>query len=94
MHLVLKKYNNWQNQINNHKKDLFLSTIFLFFSLICYLVSSRYVDRIDTVSVPDLILDILPVIDLSFIFIWGYFLVVVIFIGYPLIFKPKKYIML
>lgn len=59
-------------------------------ALILTLMSGDYVDETGAVSVPDLILDHIPTINLSFIFVYGIILVIVVFLAYPLIHKPKK----
>ncbi len=65
--------------------------LFLAISFVALTVSSRYVDEVNAVSVPDLILDAIPTIDLSFLFVWGILLVLAVYLIYPLLFNPKKF---
>lgn len=48
-----------------------------------------YTDQIAVVSVPDLILDNIPTVDLSFIFTFGIYLTALIVVFYPLFVKPE-----
>ena len=79
--MTIRKYHSWKKEIIKHKKDLFLSSVFLFFSLVVFTLSNQYVDEINAVPVPDLILDNIPTIDLSYVYIWGIIVVVTIFIA-------------
>lgn len=75
----------------HHKKQILLALLFLAISLISMVYSSNYVDSLNTISVPDLILDSIPAVDLSFLFVWGIIIVVAVYILYPLFYKPKKF---
>ncbi len=81
----------WKKDILAHKKQILLSLLFLAIAIIALAVSSHYVDEIHTVAVPDLILDAIPVIDLSLLFTAGIIVVIVVYLAYPLIYKPKKF---
>lgn len=80
----------WKFEIRNNKKAIIFSLIFLAIALILNNFAGEYVDEKAKVSaVSDLILDHLPVINLSFIFIWGYTLVIAIGLFYVLFFNVK-----
>ena len=51
----------------------------------------RLGDNVSTISVPDLILDSIPAVNLSFLFIWGALLVGIVYVIYPLFFEPRKF---
>jgi len=85
------KFKEWKKNIIYHKKQILLALLFLAVSMISMVYSSNYVDSLNTISVPDLILDSIPSVDLSFLFIWGFVFVVAVYIFYPLFYKPKKF---
>ena len=80
----------WAKEFWSHKWLIFISLIFLAISISLDYASSLYLKKISTVVVPDLILDHIPTIDLSFIFIYGAILVTSVFFLYPLFFKVKE----
>jgi hypothetical protein len=80
----------WKEDILLHKKKIFLSILFLIIALILTALSGDYVDEARSVSVPDLILSHIPAVDLSFLFVYGIIIVVIVFLAYPLVHKPKK----
>jgi hypothetical protein len=85
------KYHEWKKDILENKNKILLAILFLAISAVSMFVSSNYVDETNAVSVPDIILDSIPTIDLSLIFVWGIVLVVVAYLAYPLFYKPKKF---
>jgi hypothetical protein len=84
-------FDEWKKDVVEHKYKILLAVLFLAIAMLALTVSSQYVDEIHTVAVPDLILDSIPVIDLSPIFVWGILLVLVVYIAYPLLYRPKKF---
>lgn len=80
----------WKNEYTNHKGLIFLSIIFLIFSIGVNLLAGNYVNKAGTAAVSDLILDHITPINLSFIFIWGYALVIVVLILHPMLFKVRE----
>ena len=85
----LKK--EWKTELKAHKNLILLSFIFLAISLILEYIAGRYVDKYGTANVSDLILDHLPAINLSFLFICGYALVIAALLLYPFLFNVKKF---
>ena len=84
-------FNEWKKDIMKYKYKILLALVFLAISVVALNVSSHYVDSLNSVSVSDLILDAIPVINLSFIFVWGIFLVILVYLLYPLFYNPKRF---
>jgi len=84
-------FSEWKKDILEHKGKIALALLFFAIALAAFIVSSSYVDEVKTAAVPDLVLDSIPIIDLSFLFIWGFVVVFVVYFGYPLFFAPKKF---
>ena len=84
------KFREWRKDVFENKNKILLALLFLAMGLTATIVSSHYVDEINTVAVPDLILDAIPVIDLSFLFVWGILIVLIIYLAYT-IYHPKTF---
>ena len=83
---------DWKKEILPLKKEAILALIFFAVALFINYLSSNYINkRAILKEVPDLILDNTPAINLSFLYVWLYILILAIIIFYPLIFKPKKF---
>ena len=83
---------DWKKEILAHKKQIFYAILFLAIALIINGIFSSYVYKKAIVKeVPDIVLDNIPVINLSFLYVWIYITVITIIILYPFIFKPKKF---
>ena len=83
------KLKSWGWEIWIHKYLILLSLLFLIISNFLNIIASSYADRKASVPVADIILDILPAIDLSSLFLYGFTLVIVVLFLYPLFFKVK-----
>ena len=77
-------------KIRKYRNLLFLSTIFLIISLFLMSVTGKYADSVAGESLNDIILDYLPIINLSFMYVYVYLFVLVLIIAYPLLFAPEK----
>ena len=84
-------FRQWKEDILNNEGKILLSLLFFIIAILLTIISGNYVDETRSISVPDLILDHIPVVNLTFLFVYGISLVVLVFILYPLIFKPKKF---
>ena len=84
-------FKEWKKDIYNSRKKIFLSILFLIVAYISIILSGKYVDNISTVSVPDLILSHLPIVNLTFIFLYGLPFVLIIFILYSFIYESKRF---
>jgi hypothetical protein len=84
-------FHQWKRDILDHKSKILLALLFFALALVATVVSSNYVDEVRTVAVPDLVLDALPVVNLSFLFVWGILIVIFVYLAYPLFFRPRKF---
>jgi len=89
--IVKSRFEEWKKDIKEHKNKILLAFLFLGIGLLSTAVSSHYVDQVSTISVPDLILDAIPVVNLSFLFEWGIVLVIAVYLLYPLLYRPRKF---
>ncbi|MBN2052309.1 hypothetical protein JW756_02295 [Candidatus Woesearchaeota archaeon] len=80
----------WNYEFSKRKYALLLSLFLLIFANIISFYASKYVDSISSVAAPDLILDILPVLNLDLVFVWGFVIVVLTIFAYTIFFKPKE----
>lgn len=84
-------FKKWRRDLSSHKKQIFLFLFLLLVAITLNVVAGNYVDKVRSNSVSDIILDHIPPIDLSFIFIYGYLIVIAIIFLYPLFFKTKQF---
>jgi hypothetical protein len=89
--MTTRIFQDWKRDISENKGKIFLSILFLIIALVLTLISGDYVDETRSISVPDLVLDHIPTINLSFIFVYGIAVVLFIFIVYALFYQPKKF---
>jgi membrane-associated phospholipid phosphatase len=80
----------WWQEIKRHKNLIFISILFLIIAVTINQFAGNYVEKKQTVAVPDIILDNLPTIDLDLIFVYGFILIGAILLFYPLFFDVKK----
>ncbi len=80
----------WIFSIKRNKKSILFSLIFLLIAVFVNWCAGTYVSRHNWSAVPDLILNNVGPYNLGFIFTWLFALVIVIFIVYPLIYKPDE----
>jgi hypothetical protein len=80
----------WKGEILKHKNLILLSILFLIVSILLNYAAGEYIEKKSGSVVPDLILDNLPILNLSFIFYYGMILIISIFLIYPLFFNVKK----
>jgi len=85
-----EKYKAWKNAIYEHKFQIAVSFIFGILAVMLNYLSGRFTDEVGSASPPDLLLDILPEIDLSVLYIGLFPIVLGVFVFYTLIFKPEK----
>ena len=86
-----KWYSAWRTDISKHKLLILLSLAFFLLANAASFFASRYVDNIHAVSVPDLILDHIPTVNLEFIFVYGILLVFFVIIIHSVIFHAKNF---
>ena len=81
----------WKEDILTNKYKILLALFFFVLSLIAVYISSNYVDETNAIAVPDLLLDAIPTINLTFLYIWGAVIVFAVYLLYPILFEPKKF---
>lgn len=84
-------FKEWKREIIKHKYLVALSIIFFVIALMLNDAAGDYVAVAGKTVASDLILDHLPVVNLSFFFIYGYLAVILLLIFYPLFFKVRKF---
>ena len=80
----------WKKDCIKNKKKIYLSIFFLIMAIVLDYISGTYTDRVSSVVAPDLFLGHFGPMNLTFLFVWAYFFVIVIFFVYPFVFKPNK----
>jgi hypothetical protein len=85
-----QRFQLWKQDILAHKQKLAISCIFFLVAIVFKFISGAYTERKGFASPRDLILDNIPVINLSMIYVWLFVLVLFIFFFYPLIYNPRK----
>ena len=80
----------WKEELFKHKWWILLSCLFLLIALILNSIAGNYVEKKGTVPVTDLILDNLPVINLSFLYFYGALVLILVISIYTLFFKVHK----
>ena len=77
-------YRDWRKELREYKYFIFLSLmVFVIATFIDYL-SGVYVTSAQTAHVPDLILDHIGPVDVSFLFVWGYIAFFSLLFIYPI----------
>jgi membrane-associated phospholipid phosphatase len=80
----------WYREIVKHRFLLLISFILLILSTTVNYYAGNYADEKGSEVVADIILDNLPVVNLSFIFVYGFIFTRGLFFVYPLFFKVRK----
>jgi hypothetical protein len=87
----ISKYRLWKRDVSKHKGAITLSFVFLIISLIANYLAGRYVNKKISTSVTDIILDNIPPINLSLLFIYGVATIILVLFIYTLFYKPKEF---
>jgi hypothetical protein len=90
MQKIRKEFAEWKADLLEHKSQFLVSLILLACASILNYVSGTYVGRAEVAAVPDIFLNNFKAVDLSYLFVWGFMLVIGVFFVYPFIFTPKK----
>ncbi len=89
---IKKKINEWYYELKQHKYKIILSLLLLGIATFISQRSANYADKVAApYATPDLFLSLIPVMNLNFLFIYGYILVLAILCIYPLFFSVKKF---
>ena len=82
-----EKIKSWGREILEHKYLIIISILFLIISVSLDILAGNYADKKASMPVTDIILDNIPVINLSFIFSYGILLILIMGLIYTLFFK-------
>lgn len=80
---------DWAAGLVGHRRLIALSVVFIAVALCSNYYCGGYVSSTSGVKVPDLVLDHLDPIDLSFLFVYGYTALIVGLFLYPLLFRVR-----
>ena len=80
----------WKEEIIKNKYLIILALVLLFVAIRIQLSALNYTTELSAITVPDIILDHIPALDLSSIFVYGIISVYAIAILYFLLFKIKE----
>lgn len=86
-----KWFRDWKTEIHEYKYLILISIACLILSAIICIFTSSYVDRIQVVAVPDLILDNIPVINLNIIFSYSFVILLTLLTIYTVFFRVKEF---
>ena len=84
-------FQSWKKEIYKNKKVIFFSILFLILANFLYQIAGDYVDETNAVQASDIILDNIPTVNLSFLFVYGSILIIAILVLYSLFFRVKKF---
>ncbi|MEK6825614.1 MAG: hypothetical protein AABY00_02400 [Nanoarchaeota archaeon] len=84
------RFELWKRGIFDHRQQITLSLFFAATAFVLSFLSGFYVERVGNSSPPDLILDYLPVVDLSILYVWLFMITLFVFICYPLVYQPTR----
>jgi len=80
-----KGFQEWRNELFEYKYVILLSLIIVAIATFLDYYSGVYVSTTNVADVPDLILDHIGPVDMSFLFVYGYLILVFALFLYPLI---------
>ncbi|MFA7707740.1 MAG: phosphatase PAP2-related protein [Candidatus Pacearchaeota archaeon] len=86
----MKLEKEWKKELWENRYLIFLSLVFLILAIVLDYAAGKYVTKTDGVVAPDLILDSIPTINLSFIYVYGAVFFIALLFIYPLFFRVKE----
>jgi hypothetical protein len=89
--LLKIRYQRWKKELSQHKLLILTSLGFLILAAVANSLAGIYADRVGFSSVTDLILDHLPSLDLAYLLVYGYIMVILVLFLYPLFFKVRTF---
>jgi membrane-associated phospholipid phosphatase len=88
---VINYFNKWKKDFKGNSFYIFLSLLFFIFVGIMNYFAGNFADRVGGVKIPDIILDNIPVFNISHLYVWGIFLTIGLLLFYPFIFRIKDF---
>jgi len=82
---------DWAHDVWACKRMLAIAAVFTFVGLAVDYYCGSYVTATPGAKVPDLILDKIPTIDLSFLFVYGYMVLLMVLFLYPAFFRVRMF---
>jgi hypothetical protein len=82
---------DWKSEFKEHKGLIALSLIFLVGALVLNSVVGNYADRVGNAAASDLILEHVGPVDWTYLFVYGYGLVILLLFVYPLLFRVREF---
>lgn len=86
-----KKIKEWAKELKKHRYHILISLVFLAITLIINYFAGIYVNKMGLVIASDLILDHIPTVDLTFLYIFGYAIFIAVFFIYTIVFEIKRF---
>jgi hypothetical protein len=87
----MSRIDEWKAEYKNNKPLIIVSIILLVSALTLNYLAGVYTNSAPVTSVNDIVLDSIPHVNLSFLFIWGYFLVIFMLFFYPAMYEVKEF---
>ncbi len=88
--IITKKPKEWSAEFWEHKYLIIVSLIFLIVALLLGTIAGNYVDGKNSLAVKDIILDNIPTLNLTFLYVYGSALITLLLFIYPLFFEVKS----
>jgi len=86
------RFHKWKKEFLRNKYLILASLVLLAFSLVVYNFAGIYVDSVATNEITtDIIISNTAPIDLGFLYNWGYLIVILSLLLYPLVFRIKDF---
>jgi len=82
---------DWKEEIKRERRQITIAVILLLLAAVANYASGMYAEKKAASVVPDIILDNIPPVDLSWIFVYGFLIAIGLIAIYPLIFKIKDF---
>ncbi|MDO8508599.1 MAG: phosphatase PAP2-related protein [Nanoarchaeota archaeon] len=84
------KFKLWKKEISDNKELIALSLFLLVLSVVINYNAGKYTTNVGTTVVPDFIIDNTKAIDLTWLFVYGWMVIVGMLFIYPLFFRTSK----
>jgi len=85
-----KSREEWKIDIYEERYNLILSVILLVMAGILDYYFGAFAEKYGTAVAPDILLNIIPPINLSWLFVYGYMLVIFMLVAYPIFYDFKR----
>ena len=83
-------WSSWKKDLKSNKNKIYFALFLLIIATLISSLAGNYTSEIQGQYSADLILDHIHPVNLSFLFVWVYIAINVVFFAYPLFFRPQK----